>query len=47
MKRETKKFSTKSTCRKCEVNIGEAVKQKGKLYDEVETLMEFTYLVQR
>ena len=32
------------TCRKCEENIGEAVEQKEKLCDEVETVREFTYL---
>ena len=28
----------KFTCRKCEGNIGEAVKQEEKLFDEVETV---------
>ena len=35
------------TCRKCEGNIAEAVEQKEKLCDEVETVREFTYLGDR
>ena len=35
------------TCRKCEGNIGEAVGLEGNLYDEVETVWEFTYLDDR
>ena len=37
-------FSRNLTCRKCEGNIGEAVEQEVRLCDEVETVMEFTYL---
>ena len=35
------------SCRKCEGNIGEAVEQDEKLCDEVETVLEFTYLGDR
>ena len=45
MKRVTPKFSRHLKCRKCEGNIGEAVEQKEKLCDEVES--EFTYLGDR
>ena len=34
-------------CRKCEGNIGEAVELEEKLFDEVETVREFTYLGDR
>ena len=44
MKRVIPKFLRASTCRKCEGNIGEAVEQKVKLCDEVETESELTYL---
>ena len=40
----TPNFLTKFTYRKCEGNIGEAVEQGEKLWDEVETVREFTYL---
>ena len=43
----TPKFSRNSTCRKCEVNIGEAVEQEEKLCGDVETVREFTYLGDR
>ena len=36
-------FSRDFACRKCEGNIGEAVEQKEKLCDKVETVSEFTY----
>ena len=32
-------------CSKCDVNIGKAVEQDEKLCDEVETVREFTHLV--
>ena len=35
------------TCRKCEGNIGVAVKQEEKLCDEVKTVREFTYIGDR
>ena len=35
------------TCIRCEGNIGEAVGQKEKLCDEVETVSEFIYLGER
>ena len=35
------------TCRKCEGNIEEAVKQEDTLCDEVETVSEFIYLGDR
>ena len=38
-----KKFSMKQ----CEGNVGEAVEQEEKLFDEVETVREFTYLGDR
>ena len=38
MKRVIPKFYRNFTCRKCEGNIGDAVKQEGKLCDEVETV---------
>ena len=34
-------------CRECVWNVGEAVEQRVKLYDEVETVSEFTYLGDR
>ena len=37
-------FLRNFTCRKCEVNIGEAVEHEEKLYNEVETVRAFTYL---
>ena len=43
----TPKFTRNITCRKLEWNVGEAVEQKEKLCDEVETVKEFTYLVDR
>ena len=36
------KFSRNFACRKCERNIGEAVKQEGNLIDEVKTVRKFT-----
>ena len=47
MKRLAPKFSRNLTCKKCEVNIGEAVEQEVMLCDEVETVREFTYLGDR
>ena len=47
VKRVTPKFSRSFTCRKCEANIGEAVKQDEKLCDKVETVREFAYLSDR
>ena len=38
VKRVTPKFFLNLTCRKCEGNIGEAVEQEVKLWDEVETI---------
>ena len=40
----TTRFSRNFTCKKCEGNIGEAVEQGEKLSDEVETVLEITYL---
>ena len=47
MKRVTPKFSRTFACRTCEGDIGEAVEQEERLCDEVETVMEFTYLGDR
>ena len=44
VKRVNPKCSRNFTCRKCEGNIREVVEQEEKLCDEVETVMEFTYL---
>ena len=38
----TPKFSWNFTCRKCEGNIGEAVKQEEKICDEVKTARVYT-----
>ena len=46
MKRFTAKFSMHFACRKCEGNIREAVEQEERSCDEIETLREFTYLVE-
>ena len=43
----TPKFSRNFACRKCYGNIGEAVEQKEKLCDALETVREFTYLGER
>ena len=43
----TPKSSRNPTCRKCDGDIGEAVKQEERLCDEVETEREFTYLGDR
>ena len=43
----TPRFLCYFTCRKCEGKIGEAVAQEETLCDEVETVMEFTYLGDR
>ena len=43
----TPKFSGNFACRKCEENIGKTVEQEVKLCDEVEAVMEFTYLGDR
>ena len=40
-----KRFSRMFACSKCEGNIGETVEQEVKLCDDVETVREFTYLV--
>ena len=47
VKRVTPKFSSNSTCRRCEGNIGETVEQEEKLCDEVETVWDITYLGDR
>ena len=47
MKRMTPNFQRRFACRKCDVNIGEAVEQTEMLCDEVETVREFTYLGDR
>ena len=47
MKRVTPYFSWNFTCKKLEGNIWEGVEQEEKLCDEVETVMEFTYLGDR
>ena len=44
VKRVTPKCYGCFTCRNCDGNIGEAVKQEEKTCDEVETVREFTYL---
>ena len=41
------KCSKYFSCRKCEGNIVKAVEQDEKLYDEVETVGESTYLLDR
>ena len=41
------KAAKKFTCRKCAWNIGESLEQELKVCDEVETVEEFTYLVDR
>ena len=41
----TPKFSRNIACRKSEWSIGETVEQEEKLCDDVETVREFTYLV--
>ena len=43
VQRVTQKFSRNFTCRKCEGNIEEAVEQKERLCDEVETVRELAY----
>ena len=43
----SEKTSRNFTCKKCEVDIGEAVEQEEKLCDEVETVSEVTYLGDR
>ena len=43
----TPMFSGNFTCKECEGNIGETVKQEEKLCDEVKTVREFTYLGDR
>ena len=47
MKKVTPNLSRNFTCRNCEGNIEEIVKQEEKLCDEVETVREFTYLGDR
>ena len=44
VKRVTPNIYRSFTCRKYEGNIGETVEQEVKLYDEMETVWEFTYL---
>ena len=46
-KRVTPNSKKKFLCRKCEGNIGEAVEHEETLFDEVETVSEFTYLGDR
>ena len=43
----TPKSQRNFSCRKCEMDIGEAVEQEEKLCDEVETVREFKYLSDR
>ena len=43
----TLKFSKYFTCRICEGNIGKADEDEKMLCDKVETVREFTYLVDR
>ena len=43
----TEKLSRDFTCRKCEWNIGDAVEQEVKIFDDVETVREVTYLGDR
>ena len=47
MKNVTPKFSRNFTCRRCEGNIVEVVEQEKNLFDEVETVGEFTCLGDR
>ena len=47
VKRVSPMFSRNVACRKCDGNIGVAVEQEAKLFDEVETVGEFTYLGDR
>ena len=47
MKRVTPKFSKNLACRKCELNMGEAVEQKERLCDGMETVSKFTYFGDR
>ena len=47
VKRVTPKVSQNFTCRNSEGNIGDSVEQEDKSCDEVETVMEFTYLGDR
>ena len=47
LKRVNAKVSRNFACRICEGNIGEAVEQGEKFFDEVESVMEFTYLGDR
>ena len=47
VKMVTAKFSLNFACMKCEGNIGEAVELEEKLCDEVEAVMECTYLGDR
>ena len=47
VKRVTPKLSRNFACRKCELNIEEAVEQKEYLCNEVGTVEEFTYLGDR
>ena len=47
VKSMTPKSSRNHTCRKCDGDIGEAVKQEERLCDEMETVREFTYLGDR
>ena len=43
-KKWSSQFFKNLICRKCEGNIGEAVKQGERLYDKMETRRGFTYL---
>ena len=47
MKRVTTKFSRNFACRRCEGNIGESMVHEENLFDDVETVREFTYLGDR
>ena len=44
VKKMTARLSRNDDCRKCDENNGEVVEQEERLHDEVETVMEFTYL---
>ena len=43
----TQKFCRNFSCRRCEGNIGETMKQEEKVCDEAETVQKFTYLGNR
>ena len=47
VKRVTPKFSRNAACKKCKGNIEEAVEQEVKLWEEMESVREFTYVAKR